>query len=104
MTALPAGYELTDDPARIDAVAAHAYLASSYWSPGIPLETVARAIANSLSNLQAFLAFLPVRFVQYLWGIIWWHVIFVPSSPVRLFANYFRKTRSSSSPGASSGS
>ena len=49
MTALPAGYELTDDPARIDAVAAHAYLASSYWSPGIPLETVARAIANSLS-------------------------------------------------------
>jgi len=49
MNALPPGYELTDDPARIDAAAAHAYLAHSYWSPGIPLETVARAIANSLT-------------------------------------------------------
>ena len=48
MTALPAGYELTDDPARIDAVAAHAYLSRSYWSPGIPLETVRRAVANSM--------------------------------------------------------
>src|SRR5690606_32416826 len=47
MTALPAGYELSDDPARIDASAAHAYLTRSYWSPGIPLETVERAIANS---------------------------------------------------------
>ena len=49
MTALPPGYELVDDPARIDAAAAHAYLTRSYWSPGIPLETVARAIANSLT-------------------------------------------------------
>ena len=49
MTALPPGYELVDDPARIDAAAAQAYLTRSYWSPGIPLETVARAIANSLT-------------------------------------------------------
>ena len=49
MSALPPGYEITGDPARIDPVAAHAYLARSYWSPGIPLETVARAIANSLT-------------------------------------------------------
>ena len=48
MTALPPGYELSDDPSRIDAAAAHAYLARSYWSPGIPLETVVRAIAGSL--------------------------------------------------------
>jgi GNAT superfamily N-acetyltransferase len=48
MSALPPGYELTADPARIDPVAAHAYLTRSYWSPGIPLQTVARAIANSL--------------------------------------------------------
>lgn len=48
LAVLPAGYELTDDQARIDAVAAHAYLARSYWSPGIALETVQRAIANSL--------------------------------------------------------
>ena len=48
MTALPPGYELTDDPARIDVAAAHAYLARSYWSRGIPLATVERALANSL--------------------------------------------------------
>ena len=48
MSALPSGYELTDDPARIDPAAAHAYLARSYWSRGIPHATVARAIANSL--------------------------------------------------------
>jgi len=48
MSPLPPDYELVDDPARIDVAAAHAYLARSYWSPGIPLETVARAIANSL--------------------------------------------------------
>lgn len=45
MTALPEGYELTEE---IDVAAAHAYLSRSYWSPGIPLETVQRAIANSL--------------------------------------------------------
>ena len=48
MTALPDGYALTFDPSRIDAVAAHAYLTRSYWSAGIPLETVERALANSL--------------------------------------------------------
>ena len=48
MTPLPAGYELTDDPVRVDAAAAHAYLSRSYWSPGIPFETVERALANSI--------------------------------------------------------
>ena len=48
MAELPPGYELVADPARIDVAAAHAYLARSYWSPDIPLATVARAIANSL--------------------------------------------------------
>src|SRR5690606_22405079 len=46
MTALPEGYELTEE---IDLAAAHAYLARSYWSPNIPFEIVERAIANSLS-------------------------------------------------------
>ena len=45
MAELPSGYALTE---QIDAAAAHAYLARSYWSPGIPLAIVARAIANSL--------------------------------------------------------
>lgn len=48
MSDLPGGYVLTDDPALIDAMAAHAYLTRSYWSPGIALETVQRALANSM--------------------------------------------------------
>lgn len=48
MSALPPGYTLVTEGSRIDPVAAHAYLARSYWSPGIPLETVTEAIANSL--------------------------------------------------------
>ena len=48
MSELPSGYELSGDPARIDPVAAHAYLMRSYWSPGVPLETVRRAIGNSI--------------------------------------------------------
>ena len=47
MSALREDYELTFDPPRIDVVAAHAYLARSYWSPGIPFATVQRAVANS---------------------------------------------------------
>lgn len=44
---LPAGYRLSDDPAQIDAAAAHAYLTRAYWSPGISADTVARALSNS---------------------------------------------------------
>jgi GNAT superfamily N-acetyltransferase len=32
--ALPGGYELDDDPARIDRVAVHAYLTTAYWAEG----------------------------------------------------------------------
>ena len=42
------GYEITDDPARIDVEAAHAFLTTSYWSTGVPIDTVRRAIHNSL--------------------------------------------------------
>ncbi|WP_347302311.1 GNAT family N-acetyltransferase [Croceibacterium sp. TMG7-5b_MA50] len=48
MTELPAGYEIIGDQARIDAVAAHAYLTRSYWSPGIAFDIVAKGIRNSL--------------------------------------------------------
>jgi GNAT superfamily N-acetyltransferase len=41
-------YEISDDPARLDAVAIHAYLTRSYWSPGIPFDIVERALRNSL--------------------------------------------------------
>jgi N-acetylglutamate synthase-like GNAT family acetyltransferase len=43
-----ADYLISDDPARIDPVVVHAYLSRSYWAEGIPLETVTRALANSL--------------------------------------------------------
>jgi ribosomal protein S18 acetylase RimI-like enzyme len=48
-TEIPRGaYEISADPARLDIAAIHAYLTRSYWSPGIPIETVERAIRHSL--------------------------------------------------------
>ena len=41
-------YTLSDDRARLDLDAIHGFLVRSYWAPGIPRETVARAIENSL--------------------------------------------------------
>jgi len=42
------GYELDDDPARIDADAVHAYISGeSYWGRGRPRELVLRALAGS---------------------------------------------------------
>ncbi len=43
------GYEISTDPARLDVDYVHAFLTGSYWSPGIPRETVERAIAGSLN-------------------------------------------------------
>jgi GNAT superfamily N-acetyltransferase len=48
MSALPEAYRLTEDQGDIDAVAAHAFLSTSYWAKGIPLQTVAAAIRESL--------------------------------------------------------
>ena len=48
MRGLHEDYELVSDQGRIDPVAAHAYLTRSYWAEGIPLDTVKRAITNSL--------------------------------------------------------
>jgi GNAT superfamily N-acetyltransferase len=42
------GFTVTTDSSRFDVAAIHAYLTRSYWSPGIPFETVERAIGNSL--------------------------------------------------------
>ncbi len=42
------GFRLSFDPAELRLDVIHGFLAASYWSPGIPRETVARAIANSL--------------------------------------------------------
>lgn len=39
---------VSDDPARLDITAIHAYLTRSYWAEGIPVETVRRSIEASL--------------------------------------------------------
>jgi GNAT superfamily N-acetyltransferase len=41
-------YTLSDDPARLDLSAMHAYLRRSYWSEDIPLEVLERAVRGSL--------------------------------------------------------
>src|SRR5579862_7997345 len=41
-------YTLTDDPARLDLTAMHAYLRRSYWAEQIPLEVLERAVRGSL--------------------------------------------------------
>lgn len=41
-------YTISDDPARLDPRAIHAYLSRSYWSAGIPLELLERALRSSL--------------------------------------------------------
>lgn len=41
-------YEVTSDVARLDVRAIHAFLATSYWSPGVPLSVVQRAVDNSV--------------------------------------------------------
>lgn len=41
-------FEISTDPARIDLAVVHAFLTSSYWAAGIPLETVERSLRNSL--------------------------------------------------------
>jgi len=42
-------YLISDDRTRLDPVAIHAYLTTSYWAEGISLEVVKRALENSLS-------------------------------------------------------
>ena len=41
-------YDISTDPSRLQLDAIHGYLMRSYWSPGVPREVVARAIAHSL--------------------------------------------------------
>jgi GNAT superfamily N-acetyltransferase len=41
-------YTISDDPARLDVAAIHAYLRRAYWSEQIPLEVLERAVRGSL--------------------------------------------------------
>jgi GNAT superfamily N-acetyltransferase len=40
-------FEISTDPARLDAEAIHAYLSGSYWAAGRSLETVRKSLAGS---------------------------------------------------------
>jgi GNAT superfamily N-acetyltransferase len=44
---LEGGYELDDDPARIDVDAVHAFLTESYWAEGRSFETVERLVRGA---------------------------------------------------------
>jgi len=41
-------YLITMDKTRLDVPAIHAFLVRSYWSPGVPIDVVAKAIEHSL--------------------------------------------------------
>ena len=41
-------YTVSCDPAKLDVAAIARFLSSSYWATGIPAETVARSLENSL--------------------------------------------------------
>jgi GNAT superfamily N-acetyltransferase len=51
---LPGGYELDDDPERIDVDAVHAYIVDSYWASGRPREKMERAMAGSARVLGLY--------------------------------------------------
>lgn len=42
-------YLISTDPAQLDLTAVHAFLTTSYWSTGVPLAVVKKALANSLN-------------------------------------------------------
>ena len=42
-------HEISTDPARLDLDVVHGFLSTSYWSPGVPRETVERAARGSLA-------------------------------------------------------
>ena len=45
----PNEYTITTDKHRLDLNAIHAFLSQTYWSPGVPMAVVERAIENSLT-------------------------------------------------------
>ncbi len=50
------GYELDDDPERIDFAQVHAWLTTTYWSPGIARERVEKAARGSSLVVGAYRA------------------------------------------------
>jgi GNAT superfamily N-acetyltransferase len=46
--ALPDGYAISADPARLDLDVIHGFITQSYWAPAIPRELIERAVRHSL--------------------------------------------------------
>ena len=44
----PDGFVADDDLARVDLDVVHGFVSTSYWSPGIPRDVLARAISHSV--------------------------------------------------------
>jgi GNAT superfamily N-acetyltransferase len=42
-------YTITSDRRRLDLAAIHSFLSSAYWSTGVPMSVVEKAVANSVS-------------------------------------------------------
>ncbi len=64
--ALPDGYELSDDRARIDTAAVHAYLSTLYWAEGRPLAVVADLVRSSARVVGLYHASAQVGFARVL--------------------------------------
>jgi len=60
---IAAPYRLSTDPAEMQVDTIHAFLADSYWAAGIPIATVARAVANSVC-VGAFLGDAQIGFAR----------------------------------------
>lgn len=55
MTVAHGDYVISDDRERLDFARVHAWMASTYWSPGIARETVERAATHSSLVVAAYL-------------------------------------------------
>jgi GNAT superfamily N-acetyltransferase len=42
------GYVVSSDGGRLDLAAVHAFLSTSYWSPGLPIEVLTKSVAHSM--------------------------------------------------------
>ena len=54
MTAKHGEYEISDDLSRVDFERVHRWLASTYWSPGVPRDTVEKAAQGSSLVVGAY--------------------------------------------------
>ena len=64
MTGTHGRYELDDDLARIDFERVHAWITTSYWTPGIARERVERAANNSTRVVGVYLDGIQVAYMR----------------------------------------